>query len=142
MEFRSVVGFPGYEVSDTGLVRNAATGLILAQSNGRYRLVPLGHGVVRSVHTLVLEAFHGPCPDGLQGRHVNGDSHDNRAENLRWGTNSENTLDQVRHGTHRNSRKTHCPRDHEYTAENTYTDPNGQRHCIECRRIRYREKRK
>lgn len=31
-----------------------------------------------------------------------------------------------------NARKTHCPQDHEYTAENTYVSPNGSRHCREC----------
>jgi hypothetical protein len=31
--------------------------------------------------------------------------------------------------------KTHCPRGHEYTGENTYTNPStGARHCRACRR--------
>lgn len=32
--------------------------------------------------------------------------------------------------------KTHCPQNHEYTPDNTYTDKNGYRHCRTCRRER------
>lgn len=33
-----------------------------------------------------------------------------------------------------NARKTHCPKGHEYTPENTYVFPrNGHRQCIICR---------
>lgn len=31
-----------------------------------------------------------------------------------------------------NARKSHCPSGHEYTAENTYTDPKGARRCRTC----------
>lgn len=55
-----------------------------------------------AVHTLVLEAFVGPCPAGMQCRHLNGDSMDNRLENLAWGTLAENTEDKRRHGTIQN----------------------------------------
>ena len=33
-----------------------------------------------------------------------------------------------------NSLKTHCPQGHEYTPENTYVRPNGQRACRTCRK--------
>lgn len=35
--------------------------------------------------------------------------------------------------------KTHCLRGHEYTPENTATNHQGGRCCIECRRIRHRK---
>ena len=43
------------------------------------------------VHRLVCEAFHGEAPDGKNiVLHLNEDATDNRAENLRWGTQKEN----------------------------------------------------
>jgi hypothetical protein len=45
----------------------------------------------RKVHQLVCEAFHGakPFPDAVV-IHINEDAHDNRPENLKWGTQKEN----------------------------------------------------
>ena len=45
----------------------------------------------RKVHQLVCEAFHGakPFSDAVV-IHLNEDAHDNRPENLRWGTQKEN----------------------------------------------------
>ncbi len=37
--------------------------------------------------------------------------------------------------------KTHCPKGHEYSEENTYTDKNGYKHCRTCARERMRESR-
>jgi hypothetical protein len=51
------------------------------------------------VHQLVLETFIGPCPSGMECRHLNGDKTDNRLVNLCWGTRLENSADKVRHGT-------------------------------------------
>ena len=51
------------------------------------------------VHQVILLTFEGPCPDGLQARHLNGDETDNRRVNLKWGTPKENGEDRVRHGT-------------------------------------------
>ena len=53
----------------------------------------------RRICRLVLEAFVGPCPEGMEACHNNGDPADNRLENLRWDTRSANALDAVRHGT-------------------------------------------
>lgn len=44
----------------------------------------------RKVHQLVCEAFYGPRPDGMVTIHLDEDSHNNRPENLRWGTQKEN----------------------------------------------------
>jgi hypothetical protein len=51
------------------------------------------------VNLLVIEAFVGPCPPGMECRHLNGVRTDNRVENLAWGTRSQNMQDAVRHGT-------------------------------------------
>ena len=50
------------------------------------------------VHTLVLETFVGPCPAGMECRHLDGVKTNNRLENLVWGTRQENEADKERHG--------------------------------------------
>ena len=57
------------------------------------------HGKARFVHRLVLEAFVGPCPDGMESRHLNGNQSDNCLTNLAWGTRHENSQDKKDHGT-------------------------------------------
>jgi len=51
------------------------------------------------IHRLVLEAFVGPCPPGMEACHENGIKSDNRwPENLRWDTPQSNHADRARHG--------------------------------------------
>lgn len=50
-------------------------------------------------HTLVCETFHGARPDGQEVRHKDGASTHNWAENLQWGTRSQNMHDKELHGT-------------------------------------------
>jgi hypothetical protein len=108
MNWKPVEGFPGYRVSDTGLVhsepRPRTSGILLALSphtTGYIKVCLSCNGVVRKrfVHTLVMEAFVGPRPAGMEVRHLNGCRSDNRAENLAWGTCKENAADRVDHGT-------------------------------------------
>ena len=113
-----VVGWEGfYEVSDLGwvrgldrLIRHSQGGLKLwrgrvlkagASSAGylQVRLCRDGTVVTRTVHSLVLEAFAGPCPPGMESLHGRGGNQDNRwPENLRWGTRPENVADRIRDG--------------------------------------------
>ena len=46
----------------------------------------------RSVHRLVLEAFVGPCPDGMETNHRDGVKTNNRLENLEYVTRSQNQI--------------------------------------------------
>lgn len=50
------------------------------------------------VHKLVLEAFVGPCPTGLQCCHEDGNPANNALTNLRWDTPVSNQADRDRHG--------------------------------------------
>lgn len=73
-----------------------------------YRQVDLqGHKLL--VHRLVLECFVGPCPEGMEACHADGDITNNTLSNLRWCTSSENSADSVAHGT--------SPRDRSATAK-------------------------
>ncbi len=104
---------PGYEVSNLGRVRSKDR--IVQTSNGQNRFyrgqmlrpgmvksghltVACGKGNSRSVHVLVLEAFVGPAPKGKECLHKNGVPWDNRWDNLRWGTRSQNIRDNAKHG--------------------------------------------
>ena len=51
------------------------------------------------LHTLVLEAFVGKCPHGMECCHDNGIRVDCRLSNLSWGTRLKNMQDKRRHGT-------------------------------------------
>jgi len=116
--WRDVIGYEGlYQVSDDGNVRSlerlmasrTAAGVrivrkVLRQgtnNQGRLQVALSKLGVVTrfQVHRLVLEAFTGPCPAGLETCHWDGDHTNNRINNLRWGTRSSNRDDARRHGT-------------------------------------------
>lgn len=146
-----------YQVSQAGRVFNAKTGKFLSGTtieDGYIRVCLSGadgtHWNV-SVHTLVMLAFAGPCPEGMQVRHLDGDPTNNRwapgdeAEtvaaggNLIYGTPWENCKDRdERHGRNGHANKTICgtcglP----YDEENTYIYPKGSpragaRACRNC----------
>ena len=155
--WKPVVGWEGlYEVSDHGRVRSldravrtkggqttVREGRVLRpaiNSNG-YKIVVVQAGERRSalrVHRLVLAAFVGPCPEGMQVCHGDGDRTNNSLGNLRYGTASENRIDSVVHGTHPHAAKTHCPYGHPLTMPNLIRAlwRKGYRGCLACDRAR------
>jgi hypothetical protein len=52
------------------------------------------------VHRLVLAAFIGPCPPNMEGAHLDGNPSNNRLDNLKWCTSTENHWHKRAHGTH------------------------------------------
>src|SRR5512139_282070 len=136
----------GYEVSSEGRVRSieriitTSTGVqrhvkgrILKQASLKsgYRTVSLGNAYPdRYVHRLVLEAFIGQCPSGMEACHNDGNRGNNALSNLRWDTRSSNGHDAVGHGTHWQTRKTTCPRGHPYDLIGN----NGKGPARRCRR--------
>jgi len=103
--WREIPGFPHYDVSDLGDVRSRKrrTRPVSLQTNRRYVAAsirrPDGSRAKPNVHRLVLEAFVGPCPAGMVACHCNGNSHDNRLQNLRWDSHKANIADKNIHGT-------------------------------------------
>ena len=96
---------PNYSVSNLGNVRNDKTGRILKPMyNGKgYVKVRLYGGsqndyIHIGVHRLVAFAFQEICgeyKDGLHVDHINTIRDDNRAENLKWVTPTENRLNPI-----------------------------------------------
>ncbi|QRP48975.1 NUMOD4 motif-containing HNH endonuclease [Amycolatopsis sp. FDAARGOS 1241] len=154
--WKPVPGYEGqYEVSDIGRVRSldrvdprgqrrkgqvSRPGI---DSRG-YRVVALSKNGVKtrfSVHRLVALAFHGSAPEGKPNAcHKDGDSLNNCAENLYWGSQFENMQDRLRHGTYSNGTetRTHCPRQHPLQAPNLVASAarNGYRACRSCAQTR------
>jgi hypothetical protein len=56
----------------------------------------------------VAEAFYGRCPPGHEVCHEDGDGHNNRLSNLRYGTKASNQADKRRHGTHQDGQRNHA----------------------------------
>ena len=52
------------------------------------------------VHRLVAETFLGPCPEGMECAHKDGNRANPSLANLRWATPKQNNSDKVAHGTH------------------------------------------
>lgn len=110
-EWRAVEEFPAYEVSSLGRFRRTKTtqgaraGVILkwhtCTSTGypTIRFQAMGRQRARNVHVVVARAFHGPRPDGLEIRHLDGNKMNAAAANLAYGTQAENTEDRIRHGS-------------------------------------------
>lgn len=108
-EWRPVVGFDGYEVSSFGRVRSwkrCGSGPPRAMTawteKDGYLMVNLrkdGKHWGRMVHRLVLEAFVGPCPEGLIACHGDGNPSNAHIGNLRWDSYTANAIDSIKHGT-------------------------------------------
>ena len=57
------------------------------------------------MHRLVLAAFIGPCPEGMEACHFpDSDPNNNNLGNLRWDTRKENIHDSIKHGTFMNGK--------------------------------------
>lgn len=64
-----------------------------------YLLFIEGIRYYKQAHVMVLETYVGACPQGMQGRHLDGNPRNNNLANLRWGTAKENAYDRTKHGS-------------------------------------------
>lgn len=110
--WRPVVGYEGrYLVSDKGRIksifgrknpRSKPLMRKLRLSNG-YWIVDLKSNWISTtfkVARIVAAAFHGPCPEGMEVAHLNGNPQDDRIENLSYTTHRENMHHKFIRGTH------------------------------------------
>jgi hypothetical protein len=110
VEYRLIPGFPGYAVGSDGSVwscwipRNPKMGecwrrrKVHRNRSGHLRVSLRGKKAIL-VHRLILLAFVGTCPEGMEACHNGGNTTNNRLDNLRWDTRQANAADALRHGT-------------------------------------------
>ena len=98
--------FPDYEFHKDGFVisRVKKNPIVMKPIKmGQYVGLQLkrsdGHVEKAYLHRLICEAYYGPCPEGMECRHLDGDRSNNMASNLCWGTKSENAADKEKHRT-------------------------------------------
>lgn len=116
-EWRPIPGYEGlYEVSSLGRVKRLRTMVrgphgsiqscpecvLTPSASGPYPSVKLcrdGCGHTYRLHVLVLTAFVGPRPEGMEARHFPDRSKtNNRLDNLSWGTKKQNAADKELQG--------------------------------------------
>ena len=114
-ERRDIPSHPGYQADAQGVIWSSRgpkdpagnvvwrrLGPVWHRKGGRLQVVlHCGGGRIYSakVGTLVLSAFVGPKPLGMECCHGPNGARDNRPENLRWDSHLENMRDKDRHGT-------------------------------------------
>lgn len=100
MQWKTIPQCPNYEVSDQGEVRNKKTGRVLkAFDSAGYLAVQMMNDSERiqmKIHRLVACAFVDGYEEGLEVDHINRDRYDNKAENLRWCSHSDNLRNTVK----------------------------------------------
>jgi hypothetical protein len=101
-----VAGYPNYRILSNGSVWSRR-----GDSWVRKQAFPDKHGYMQLnlsasgrkrrfyLHAVVLMAFVGTRPKGMECRHLDGNKANNHIDNLCWGTSKENAMDKVRHGT-------------------------------------------
>jgi hypothetical protein len=128
VQYKEITDYVGYRFGDDGSVwslwvPHAGPTPRLGKVWRRRKPVPQGDGHLgvsmprgtrknrlQLVHALILEAFVGPCPPGLECRHLDGNPANNRLDNLIWGTRIENQDDRRRHGIIGKGLKTQPPK--------------------------------
>lgn len=152
--WKPVIGYEGfYEVSNKGRVRSLDREITQAGKGGtqftrrfkgkeiksapqvggylKTRLSKYGKRANPLVHRVVLEAFVGPCPEGMETRHLDSDPTNNCLENLVWGTVEENRRDTANLGNHPSQKRKVCPRGHKLEAPNLVKS-SPHRRCRAC----------
>jgi hypothetical protein len=108
-EWKLIPGYLFYQVSNLGNIRRIGSthknsaGFIpkfTPGSDGRLRVTLYENGLQDKwcVHQLVMLAFKGATPQGMEIRHLDGDYQHNWLTNLEFGTHKQNGQDMSSHG--------------------------------------------
>lgn len=122
VQYRDIPEFPGYRVGDDGSVWSCRRSVRIPGLRGSgsaigtewKRLKPApnswgylgvtlcrdGKRYTNMIHAVAALAFLGPCPEGQQVLHGDGNQLNNSISNLRHGTPKDNHDDSKLHGTH------------------------------------------
>jgi len=115
---------------------------------GNFSVTINGCSKTYRAHRFIYEYFNGPIPEVMLVCHSCDMPGCVNPNHLWLGTVSDNAMDSVNKKRHGMAKKTHCPRGHEYTPNNTYVRSNRAspaRECRKCRKIKseeYEKKRK
>ncbi len=101
--WKPIPNYNEYEVSNLGRVKSLKrkTPLILSPSSDGSGYLGVNLSVnniqtYRRIHRLVALAFIGPCPNGLEACHNDGNNKNNRLDNLRYDTHKANMQESKR----------------------------------------------
>ena len=101
--WKTVVGFPDYEISTVGQVRQVSGRPMHPATTAQgYRRVTLRRNkrqISCLVHSLLLKTFIGPRPPGCASAHLDGNPAHNTIANLKWASYAENESHKTLHGT-------------------------------------------
>lgn len=100
--WRHVPAHPGYQASDRGRVigpRGRVLRPVVVDGRPRVHVARADAAPIkRYAYHLVLEAFRGPRPDGMEACHADDEPMNNALANLRWDTPKANAVDRRRNG--------------------------------------------
>jgi len=101
---KDIPGYPGLKADSEGNIWGKRGRVLKRQHDTKgYPKVSVARNTKRSIHLLVCLAFHGPRPEGMVIRHLDGDKENSKPENLKYGTGRENADDTIRLGSIRGS---------------------------------------
>ena len=110
-EWRSVPGFDPQKIIVSSLgfaqmsVRGSKRAVCLPEvEDDGYRKVKIG-GKRTGVHTLIAMAWYGLPSAGMTADHLNNDPKDNRAENIRWASKTQQVANRRSYTTYRGSKQ-------------------------------------